>query len=127
MRAGRVDVGQIAETAAQLATCENLAAVVNEFVTNQRDIAARDDFSGMGFGDDGFEFGALQIDVLRPGLDVLACKTLVVVFNRLIKYFATRIGCCGPVVECTDALLVAGFCGVVIRPGQVIRRFLCEP
>ncbi len=127
MRAGRVDVAQIAETAAQLATCENLAAVVNEFVTNQRDIAARDDFSGMSFGDDGFEFGPLQIDVLRPGRDVFARKTLVVVCNGLIERFAPRIGCCSPVVECTDLLLMAGFGGVVVRPSLVIRDFLCQP
>ena len=127
MRAGRVDVGQIAETAAQLATCENLAAVINELVTYQRDIAARNDFSGMGFGDDGFEFGALQIDVLRPGRDVIARKTLVVIFDGLIECFAPRIGCCSPVVECTDLLLMAGFGGVVVRPSLVIRGFLCQP
>ena len=127
VRATGINIRQIVETAAQCAAGEQLAAVIDQVLTREREIAACNDFSGMGFGDDSLEFRALQIDVLRPGRDVGARKALVVVLNRLIKCFAACVSLCGPVINGLDSLVIAGLCQVVIRQALLVRIFLREP
>jgi hypothetical protein len=70
VRAAGINIRQIVETAAQCAASEQLAAVIEQVLTCEREIATCNDFSRMSFGDDSLEFRALQIDVLRPGRDV---------------------------------------------------------
>ncbi len=70
MRPTGISIRQIVENAAQRAACEQLAAVIDQILTCEREITACNDFSRMSLGDDGLEFRALQIDVLRPACDV---------------------------------------------------------
>ena len=70
MRATGINIRQIVEIATQRAACKQLASIVEQILTCEREVTACNDFSRMGFGDDGLKFRAFQIDVLRPACEV---------------------------------------------------------